>query len=90
MFEGVHIGLTKKAEPQPTRDVNRDSGTDSANGGWLRRLVRPRRHILVLTFHDKNITAANTKMTDKTSNGLVNSNVNSGLSGLIGPGTSTR
>jgi len=46
------IGLTKKAEPPPTRDVNpvkvrgptglyaRDSGTDSANGGWLRRLVR--------------------------------------------------
>ena len=33
--------LTKKAEPPPTRDVNRDSGTDSANGGWLRRLVRP-------------------------------------------------
>src|ERR1039457_136941 len=36
-----HSGLTKKAEPPPTRDVNRDSGTDSANGGWLRRLVRP-------------------------------------------------
>ena len=36
--------LTKKAEPPPTRDVNRDSGTASANGGWLRRLVR-RRHI---------------------------------------------
>src|ERR1017187_405896 len=34
--------LTKKAEPPPTRDVNRDSGTDSANGGWLQRLVRPR------------------------------------------------
>src|SRR5450432_3607127 len=34
-------GLTKKAEPPPTRDVNRDSGTASANGGWLRRLVRP-------------------------------------------------
>src|ERR1035438_2605432 len=34
------IGLTKKAEPPPTCDVNRDSGTDSANGGWLRRLVR--------------------------------------------------
>src|ERR1035441_2226760 len=33
--------LTKKAEPPPTRDVNRDRGTDSANGGWLRRLVRP-------------------------------------------------
>jgi hypothetical protein len=32
--------LTKKAEPPPTRDVNRDSGTDRANGGWLRRLVR--------------------------------------------------
>ena len=37
------IGLTKKAEPPPTRDVNRDSGTASANGGWLRRLVRWRR-----------------------------------------------
>ena len=33
-------GLTKKAEPPPTRGVNRDSGTDSANGGWLQRLVR--------------------------------------------------
>jgi hypothetical protein len=32
--------LTKKAEPPPTYDVNRDSGTASANGGWLRRLVR--------------------------------------------------
>ena len=29
-----------KAEPQPTNDVNRASGTDSANGCWLRRLVR--------------------------------------------------
>ena len=38
----MRSGLTKKAEPPPTRDVNRDSGTDSANGGWLRRLVRPR------------------------------------------------
>ncbi len=36
--------LTEKAEPPPTRDVNRDSGTDRANGGWLRRLVRPQRH----------------------------------------------
>ena len=34
-------GLTKKAEPPPTRDVNRDGGTANANGGWLRRLVRP-------------------------------------------------
>jgi len=39
----VLSGLTKKAEPPPTRDVNRDSGTDRANGGWLRRLVRPQR-----------------------------------------------
>jgi hypothetical protein len=38
------FGLTKKAEPPPTRDVNRDSGTASANGGWLRRLVRRRIH----------------------------------------------
>jgi len=41
---GVISGLTKKAEPPPTRDVNRDSGTDSANGGWLRRLVRRHGH----------------------------------------------
>jgi hypothetical protein len=34
------MSLTKKAEPPPTRGVNRDSGTASANGGWLRRLVR--------------------------------------------------
>jgi hypothetical protein len=25
----------KKAEPPPTHDVNHDSGTDSANGGWV-------------------------------------------------------
>src|ERR1019366_8561292 len=39
----VSSGLTKKAEPPPTRGVNRDSGTASANGGWLRRLVRHQR-----------------------------------------------
>ena len=43
-------GLTKKAEPPPTRFVGRDSGTDSANGGWLRRLVRPRHHHKSLNF----------------------------------------
>ena len=48
----VHSGLTKKAEPPPTRGVNRDSGTDSANGGWLRRLVR-RRHGFVSKWTDK-------------------------------------
>jgi len=37
--KNVRSHLTKKAEPPPTRDVNRNSGTDSANGGWLRRLV---------------------------------------------------
>src|SRR5271166_6468047 len=41
------VSLTKKAEPPPTRDVNRDSGTASANGGWLRRLVR----LLVVKSH---------------------------------------
>src|ERR1019366_5433467 len=44
MANRVISRLTKKAEPPPTRDVNRDSGTDSANGGWLRRLVRPHGH----------------------------------------------
>jgi len=33
-------GLTTQAEPPPTRDANRECGTDSTNGGWLRRLVR--------------------------------------------------
>ena len=46
IFCVVCSGLTKKAEPPPTRDVNRDSGTDSANGGWLRRLVRPLAHFV--------------------------------------------
>jgi len=36
--------LTKKAEPTPTRDVDCNR---SANGGWLRRLVRPHGHLLV-------------------------------------------
>jgi hypothetical protein len=35
-------GLTKKAEPPAICGVNRDSGTASANAGWLRRLVRRR------------------------------------------------
>jgi hypothetical protein len=33
MFHKRVSRLTWKAEPPPTRDVNRDSGTDSANGG---------------------------------------------------------
>jgi hypothetical protein len=34
--------------------VNRDSGTDSANGGWLRRLVRLwTRHTDFLAFKNK-------------------------------------
>jgi hypothetical protein len=40
LHESCACRLTKKAEPPPTRGVNRDSGTASANGGWLRRLVR--------------------------------------------------
>src|ERR1039458_10190203 len=59
MVGGRHVGLcpkcgsdrwyrttltpNKQAEPPPTRGVNRDSGTASANGGWLRRLVRHQR-----------------------------------------------
>ena len=49
-FISARSGLTKKAEPPPTRDVNRDSGTASANGGWLRRLVRR----LVITHNSVN------------------------------------
>ena len=30
-----HGCLTEKAEPQPTRDVNRDGGTDRADGELL-------------------------------------------------------
>ena len=36
-----------KAEPRPTKDVNRDSGTATANGRWFRQLVRP---LLVITW----------------------------------------
>ena len=46
--------LTKKAEPPPTRGVNRDSGTASANGGWLRRLVRPRVIIHMIKYQSNN------------------------------------
>jgi len=34
-FIRVSCRLTKKAEPPPTNDVSRDSGTAMANGGWL-------------------------------------------------------
>jgi hypothetical protein len=34
------------AEPPPSHGGKRDSGTANANGGWLRRLVRPQ---LVIT-----------------------------------------
>src|ERR1017187_2759507 len=40
VFYVMRSRLTIKAEPPPTRDMSRDSGTDSANGGWLRQLVR--------------------------------------------------
>src|ERR1019366_1780511 len=42
--------LTKKAEPPPTDDVNREGGTKAANGGWLRRLVRPHGHSFVFSL----------------------------------------
>jgi len=55
-------GLTKKAEPPPTRDVNRDSGTDRANGGWLRRLVRLLVVITHLFLKDKSVNTTATMM----------------------------
>ena len=55
----AYCRLTKKAEPPPTCDVNRDSGTDSANGGWLRRLVRPRG--LACHTHSINLPTTNRK-----------------------------
>jgi len=45
LFHKRVSGLTKKAEPPPTRGVDRDSGTDNANGVKLRRLVR-RQHTI--------------------------------------------
>jgi hypothetical protein len=66
MLGGVG-GLTKKAEPPPTRDVNRDSGTASANGGWLRRLVRQtvKSHALAKNLNEytpqKNVMPAKSK-----------------------------
>src|SRR5438477_13163407 len=32
--------LTTQAEPRRTSDVNRESGTESANRRWLQRIVR--------------------------------------------------
>src|ERR1035438_8799549 len=43
------------AEPPPTRDVNRDSGTESANGGWL---VRPHGGFNTVKFRRKLDTSA--------------------------------
>jgi len=43
--------LTQQAEPPPTRGVDRDSGTDSANGGWHWRLVRPQVEKLLQLFN---------------------------------------
>ena len=34
------LGLTTQAEPRRTSDVNRESGTESANRRWLQRIVR--------------------------------------------------
>ncbi|GEM_PF-5563729 len=51
----------KKAKPPLTRDVSRDSGTNSANGGWLRRLVRLLVNVkwtLTMLNHLKMVTSA--------------------------------
>jgi len=58
------LRLTKKAEPPPTRDVNpvkgrgptglyaRDSGTASANGGWVNCWVlHSGQSVLFISFH---------------------------------------
>jgi hypothetical protein len=45
--------------------VNRDSGTDSANGGWLRRLVRLH---FVITHLELSTQAFSTSRTKKTGN----------------------
>ena len=34
------LRLTTQAEPRRTSDVNRESGTESANRRWLQRIVR--------------------------------------------------
>ena len=40
--------------------MNRDSGTASANGGWLRRLVRPHGHFVSKGVNDARPTASET------------------------------
>ena len=37
----ARFGLTKKAEPPPTRGFRKTKA--AGDGGWLRRLVRPRK-----------------------------------------------
>ena len=63
-YGSAHSSLTKKAEPPPTRGVNRDSGTDSANGGWLRRLVRPRFISQISSFLSRQIVNILNRMND--------------------------
>jgi len=55
-----------KAEPPPTRGVNRDSGTESANGGWLRRLVRQQyRHTKIKHLKPAAAFSTGTKPTER-------------------------
>jgi hypothetical protein len=41
-----------KAEPRPTKDMNREGGTATANGRWFRRLVRRIHSIFSNTLPD--------------------------------------
>jgi hypothetical protein len=84
----VQCGLTMKAEPRPTKDVNREGGTGAANGRWFRRLVRPQvkiAHYWIEQRHDGrgNITVVSRcvnppyhyqrlSFPKKTWNGLIN------------------
>ena len=63
---------------------------ECAIGGCLQGIVRPRFHILSLGSHTKHVRPASPKISDITTNDVVDSNKNSGLSAVIGPGTSTR
>jgi len=60
---------TKKAEPPPTGDVNRDSGTDSANGGsgdWLGGWFMSQLALRVpLNICSRRLAAAGGKSSDK-------------------------
>jgi hypothetical protein len=60
-----------KAEPRPTKDVNRDSGTATANGRWFRRLVRHLHLIIARLFYSQCENKSTVSQNSLSDDGLI-------------------